>query len=117
MRLLLLVLCVSLWLVIAGGCKTQSKTMLGQPFAAGSVTSVQALRPSPTPVIIQGTMIEKCPISGCWFKLQDHSGIVKVDTKNAGFVAADVPTGAEVTVSGTYRVAPEQQFEATGMRY
>lgn len=66
-------------------------------------------------------MIEKCPAAGCWFKLRDATGIVRVDTKNAGFVVTDVPVGTTLTVAGTPQVpaakGTEPTLAATGLRY
>lgn len=63
-------------------------------------------------------MIEKCPVAGCWFRLQDNTATIKVDTKSAGFVVTDVPLQTTVTVSG--KVGTEGNLpliEATGLRY
>jgi hypothetical protein len=63
-------------------------------------------------------MIEKCPVAGCWFRLQDPTGTIKVDTKSAGFVVVDVPLQSQVIVAG--KVVAEGSdvvLEATGLRY
>ncbi len=73
---------------------------------------------TPAQVALCGEMVEKCPVAGCWFRLRDRTGTVKVDTKSAGFVVVEIPVGAKLTVAG--RVATEGNetiIEATGLRY
>lgn len=82
--------------------------------------SVLAIRAGDTPpqVTISGVMVEKCPLAGCWLKVQDASGIIKVDTKSAGFVVVNVPLETKVTVSGKIVTeGDEPVIEATGLRY
>ena len=102
--------------LVLSGCARQDSQVLGRA-AFGPPTAICDLKPSPKPVTIQGTMVEKCPISGCWFKVQDRSGVLKVDTNAGGFVVADVPTGSRVTVSGTFQTDPEREISASGVRY
>ena len=106
-------------LLLAGltGCGARQGEVLGRAPQPGAVTPVRALTPSASPVTVQGTMVEKCPVSGCWFKLRDRTGEIKVDTKAAGFVVADVPLNTDVTVSGTLQSQPEREISATGLRY
>ena len=68
--------------------------------------------------MLNGVMIEKCPTAGCWFRLRDSTGVIKVDTKSAGFVVVNVPLDTKITVAGKV-VADGQdvQIEATGIRY
>ena len=80
------------------------------------VTVAQAGRlTSATPVALQGEMIEKCPVAGCWFKLRDQTGVVRVDTKAAGFVVTDVPLHTQMRVQG--RADAQGGVAATGIRY
>lgn len=111
-QLILLITCVAVC-----GCQSSSTTLLGRPLPVQSPLLVDHLKPSRLPVVIEGTMVEKCPVAGCWFKVEDKSGIVKVDTKNAGFVVVSVPTGTKVRVAGTYQGDPEPLITATGMTY
>jgi len=63
-------------------------------------------------------MIEKCPIAGCWFRLRDNTGVIKVDTKSAGFVVVNVPLESRVTVAGKVIInGDDVMLEATGIRY
>lgn len=93
--------------------------MLGTP-PQGQATSTAAAR-SAAPgdvVTVKGEMVEKCPVAGCWFDVRDSSGVLRVDTKAAGFVVLDVPLHTQVVVSG--RVAKqgtERVVDATGLRY
>ena len=116
MRSLPLIL-VPVVLIALAGCVQQPAQILGNGSAFGAVTSIRDLKSSAAPVTIQGTMIEKCPVAGCWFKVQDPTGVLKVDTKTAGFVVVDVPVGSRVTVSGRLQAAPERQISALGVRY
>lgn len=73
---------------------------------------------APTKVLLQGTMIDKCPQAGCWFHLDDGTGVIKVDTKDAGFVVTDVPLNSKVKVAGSLRQeGDEVQVRATGVAY
>lgn len=63
-------------------------------------------------------MFEKCPVAGCWFRLRDRTGTIKVDTKAAGFVVVKVPLATTVTVSGKVVAdGDEVMIEAAGVRY
>ena len=63
-------------------------------------------------------MVEKCPTAGCWFRLRDNTGVIKVDTKSTGFVVVDVPLETKITVSGKVVAdGNDVQIEATGIRY
>ena len=73
---------------------------------------------TPTTVTLRGKIVEKCPVAGCWFRLQDDTGVIKVDTKTAKFVVTDIPLQTTVTVSG--KLAQEESepiLQATGLRY
>ena len=83
-------------------------------------SSILAIRAGDAPprVTLQGTMIEKCPRAGCWFRLDDGTGVIKVDTKSAGFVVTGVPLSSKVTVVGTATTdGNEPEFEASGIVY
>jgi uncharacterized protein YdeI (BOF family) len=109
----------SLCVFVLAGCGQGSGTILGQP-PNGEINTIESARKftDSTPVTIRGTMIEKCPVAGCWFVVRDQTGTIKVDTKAAGFVVVDIPLQTEVLVSG--RVASEGSnriIEASGLRY
>ena len=73
---------------------------------------------TPPHVTVDGVMIEKCPVAGCWFRLRDGTGVIKVDTKSAGFVVVDVPLKSRVTVAGRVLVEGDEiVIEATGVRF
>ena len=116
MRSLALIVLPLVFLALAG-CGRQPAQTMGSAAAFGPVTAIRDLKPTAAPVTIRGTMIEKCPVAGCWFKVQDSSGVLKVDTKTAGFVVVDVPVGSRVTVSGKFQVEPEREISALGVRY
>src|SRR5215813_1774036 len=84
------------------GCHPRSGTILGkQPTEAPrTILAVRAGDTAPS-VTIKGIMTEKCPVAGCWFRLRDQTGTIKVDTKSAGFVVVNVPLKSEVKVMGT----------------
>ncbi len=101
------------------GCRNEGGRVLGK-MRSGPPTSIIAVRAGDTPprVILRGVLIEKCPAAGCWFYLQDDTGVIKVDTKAAAFVVVDVPLQTLVTVSGTVvNTDEEMSIEATGLRY
>jgi uncharacterized protein YdeI (BOF family) len=99
-------------------CHRAEGKVLGKP-PEGRVSTILAVRAGDTPqVTISGVMFEKCPVAGCWFRVRDRTGEMKVDTKTAGFVVVNVPLEATITVTG--KVIPDGNdfiIEATGMRY
>ncbi len=103
--------------MLLAGCHAAAPTVLGTAPATGDVvTVVQAARlTTNAPVTLQGEMIEKCPVAGCWFKLRDQTGVMRVDTKAAGFVVSDVPLHAQLRVQG--RADAAGGVNATGVRY
>lgn len=101
------------------GCSKPKGTVLGK-LAKGNPVTILAIRAGDTPpqVTISGIMVEKCPVAGCWLKVQDPSGTIMVDTKSAGFVVVNVPLESEVTVSGKIVTeGDEVLIEASGLRY
>ncbi len=98
------------------GCAKAEGTVLGQEPGSSAPAQVRELKPAAT-VLIQGVMTEKCPVAGCWFMLRDSSGVIRVDTKAAGFTVTDVPVNSAVTVVGTMKQDGEKVFSAKGLRY
>jgi len=108
-----------IFLLLVAGCSKPEGKVLGKT-PKGEVQNFIAVKAGDTTpqVTIQGVLIEKCPVAGCWFRLRDRTGIIKVDTKAAGFVVLDLPVETRVTVAG--KVVPdgkEVALEATGLRY
>lgn len=106
-------------LLLGAGCGRSEGRVLGRA-PKGSVHTILAVQAGETPqqVTVQGRLVEKCPVAGCWFRVADSSGLIKVDTKAAGFVVTDLSLGTPVTVAG--RVVWEGDraaLEATGLRY
>ncbi len=101
------------------GCSKTKGTVLGRN-PNGEPKTILAVRAGDTPpqVTLSGVMFEKCPVAGCWFRLRDSTGEIKVDTKAAGFVVVNVPLERQVTVSGRIVTeGDETLIEATGLRY
>ena len=115
------IVCVaSLWaFALLAGCGSSESHGLGAKFAETDPAPIQtlAVKASAAPVVVRGEMIEKCPVAGCWFVLKDKTGVVKVDTKAAGFVVTDVPLHSKLTVSGTLTPGAQPGIAATGIRY
>ena len=106
-------------LVLATACHQPQGTVLGKP-PKGEPQTILAVRSGDTPpqVTLSGVMIEKCPVAGCWFRLRDRTGVIKVDTKSAGFVVVKVPMESQMTVTGKVVAdGDEVVIEATGVRY
>ena len=106
-------------LLLLAACHRDAGTVLGKA-PGGAPRNIVAVRAGDTPpnVTLRGVMVEKCPVAGCWFYLQDDTGIIKVDTKTAGFVVVNVPLQTKITVSG--RIISEGEdvsIEGTGLRY
>jgi uncharacterized protein YdeI (BOF family) len=99
------------------GCGLSKPSALGLPVMQGPITQIASLKPSPKPYTIEGTMIDKCPVAGCWFHVKDSTGVIKVDTKSSGFVVVDVPINAKVVVTGVLHNDGEEKLAASGITY
>ena len=109
----------ALALLGAMGCHKSQGTVLGKT-PKGEPRTILAIRAGDTPpqVTVSGVMVEKCPVAGCWLRVQDRTGTIKVDTKSAGFVVVNVPLDTKVTVGGKIVTEGDEVFlEATGLRY
>jgi uncharacterized protein YdeI (BOF family) len=107
-------------LLLMSGCHQSNSIVLGKmPAGEPQPVSDVKLARLESPVTVQGVLVEKCPVAGCWFYLRDNTGEIKVDTKLAGFVVVDVPLQSRLTVSGRKVVAGngECAIEAIGVRY
>ena len=108
---------LAVWLA---GCTSGGQNVRGAaPTAGGTIVRVRdviKLKPS-EPVTVEGEMVEKCATAGCWFKLRDKTGIVRVDTRAAGFVVSDVPLHTHILVGGRMLTGEESTVAATGIRY
>lgn len=108
-------------LLMLAGCQSAPQHTLGKPDAdakAASVGSLMTASVPSSPVLVRGTLVEKCPVTGCWFKLRDKSGTIKIDLRASGATAAEIGLGAEVTVTGKpTRAADEAVVEASGVTY
>src|SRR5580693_7915809 len=102
---------------ILAGCDLSQPAILGHRPDNGAVAKIASIKASLTPQTIEGTMIDKCPIAGCWFHVKDQTGVIKVDTKNAGFVVAQVPINAHVVVTGIVKPDDTSTLAASGMTY
>lgn len=100
------------------GCSSKER-VLGKPSKERTATILAVnAGDAPSKVQLEGTMIDKCPQAGCWFHLDDGTGVIKVDTKDAGFVVTDVPLNSKVKVTGSLRQDGEElQLHATGLAY
>ena len=123
LRLVVLSVCVTLLV----GCAPSQQTILGIAPANAAPVSIEVIAAisgngaakgeTARQVTVQGEMVEKCPVAGCWFKLRDKTGVIRVDTKAAGFVVSDVPLHTQMTVQGKIVPGTESQVAATGLRY
>ncbi len=108
-----------LGLLLSVGCNQRGALILGQAPAGEprTINSIKAVG-SGTRVVLKGIMFEKCPVAGCWFRLRDSTGTIKVDTRSAGFVVASVPVNSQLTVSGKLVADGDDiAIEALGIRY
>ncbi len=101
------------------GCGKNQESVRGVAPGAEANTTVAQLAhaKAASAVVLTGEMTEKCPIAGCWFMLRDKTGVVRVDTKSAGFVVSDVPVHTHLTVAGKVLAGSEPSLSATGLRY
>ena len=110
---LLLVLAFSV-----SGCGPKGR-VLGT-MSAETLSSILAINAGDAPrkLALQGTIIDKCPQAGCWFHLDDGTGVIKVDTKDAGFVVTEIPLNTKVKVAGLLQQeGDEVELRATGLTY
>lgn len=106
-------------LLATSGCGNSGAKVKGKN-PKGTTKTVLAIRAGDTGpnVVLSGTMDEKCPTAGCWFWLNDTTGMIRVDTKAAGFVVTEVPLHKQVTVAGrVVEQEGEAVLHATGIRY
>lgn len=106
-------------LLIASISGCASTAIKGEPPAGieSTLVRVRAAQPGAR-VTVRGTLLDKCPIAGCWFHLRDSGTTLRVDTKAAGFTVTDVPLQTEVVVSGKItREGRESVLGATGLSY
>jgi len=120
MKVAILRFFIALAFCVLGLACGQPKGKLKGAAPKGEPRTILAVKAGDTPpvVTIQGTLIEKCPVAGCWFRIQDGDDVIKVDTKTAGFVVTDIPLQSKLTVGG--KIAQEGNetiLEATGLRY
>jgi uncharacterized protein YdeI (BOF family) len=104
---------------MAVACGQAKSPVLGKA-PRGPVRTILAIRAGDTPetVTIQGRLIEKCPVAGCWFRVEDATGTIKVDTKSAGFVVTEIPLDKVLTVGGKVALEGEETIvEATGLSH
>ena len=108
-------------LTLLAGCASRPEIPLGAAISSAAVpVAIRTLLASKPigSVVLRGTLVEKCPVSGCWFRLKDDTGVVKVDLKSAGVTSTDIPVGTRLSVAGTRQVeGGETSLCATGLRY
>jgi uncharacterized protein YdeI (BOF family) len=111
-------LTLALLATLVSGCNSKQKILGKAPKAPVATILAINAGDAPSTVSIEGTMVEKCPQAGCWFKISDGTGVIKVDTKAAGFVVTQVPLNAKVKVAGKIETVEEEaQLRATGLSY
>lgn len=100
------------------GCAPKGKVLGKAPEARpGTVLAIHS-GDAPATLTLEGQMVEKCPQAGCWFRLDDGTGLIKVDTKNAKFVVTKVPLQTKVKVEGKIVYdGSEPQLQASGLIY
>lgn len=104
-----------LWLV---GCGNKGTVLGKAPREKTSTILAINAGDAPAKLSLEGTIVEKCPQAGCWFRLEDGTGVIKVDTKVAGFVVTEIPLNTKVKVAGKVQVVGEEaQLQATGLSY
>ena len=91
-------------LLMLGGCSVTAGHLLGKPKADTDKTA------------ISGKVVEVCPTAGCWFRIKTDKGIVRIELKNAGFVATGIPIGTDVQAWGTTNTKTGD-LEANGLSY
>lgn len=110
---------VVLTVLCFAGCSKREPKSLGGVINGEQTTVAQTAEfEAGEPIVLDGTMTEKCPVAGCWFMLRDQTGTIKVDLKNSEFVVVDVPLNSKMIVSGRVATNGADRFiEATGARF
>lgn len=66
-----------------------------------TAAALHALTDAGAPMLmVEGRMIDRCPLLGCWLTLRDGTGTLFVDLAPSGLSAARIPVGTAVRVSG-----------------
>lgn len=108
----------SLLAVFAMGCRPAGSSVLGVAPDAEAIPIANLTAKVGQKATVEGEMVEKCPVAGCWLVLKDASGTLRVDTKSAGFVVVDVPLHSRVRVTGTVlRQDASLELAAQGLRH
>jgi uncharacterized protein YdeI (BOF family) len=108
----------SLLILGTSGCGQKGKVLGKAPQDPLSTVLAIYAGDAPACLTLEGTMVEKCPQAGCWFRIDDGTGVIKVDTKGAGFVVSSVPLNTKVKVAGKLQhIEDDVQIEATGISY
>lgn len=106
----------ALWLLT--GCTPHPAVLGAAPAGEESPVAQATALPLGSVVAVSGRLVEKCPVAGCWFTLQDDTGVVRVDTKGAGFTILEVPLGRRVKVAGRLAsFGTDRQLLASGLSY
>ncbi len=109
--------CLLISFLLCGCSKHQSTLGRFSPAQPVSISALAATSSSDS-LVVSGKLVEKCPVAGCWFYLEDKTGRIKVDTKSAGFVVLDIPLGTAIEVSGVVaRDGTEKLIEAQGLKF
>lgn len=95
---------------ISGGCGHGGgggDSLYGEAMSGLSITKISDILARPgeydgKAVALRGKIVQECP-TGCWFNLEDQTGVIYVDIKPSGFAIPQY-TGKEVTVEGTVTV-------------
>jgi uncharacterized protein YdeI (BOF family) len=108
----------------ATGCSSSPTRVRGAANAATKVqgspkTLAQALAaPAGTTLMVRGAITQKCPVAGCWFELKDKTGVLRVDTKVAGFTVGDIALRTPIEVQGkVVKLGSTKQLQASSIRY
>jgi uncharacterized protein YdeI (BOF family) len=99
-------------LLLSVGCgRSESGNVYGEAVSGLGLTKVSDILARPgeydgKTVALQGKIAQECP-SGCWFNLQDETGVIYVDINPSGFAIPQF-TGKKITVEGTVVVNGRQ---------
>ncbi len=52
------------------------------------------------PIRVEGVVVDRCQLLGCWLKLRDSTGDVFVDLAPSGLSARGIPLGSRLSVAG-----------------
>ena len=81
---------------------TAQKETTGAPPLRLTASTIDAItgEAATQPIHVEGVVVDRCRLLGCWLKLRDRTGDVFVDLAQSGLSARGIPLGSRLSVTG-----------------